>query len=83
MELETDILEYIWSNMGYNISHVTDSVITKRSDEYSAIYYLLLRKRDRQQMKMLRQLKSTTDAKDDGISGPKLYDEAVRIISYS
>ncbi|XP_038059457.1 serine/threonine-protein kinase MARK2-like [Patiria miniata] len=81
MELETDILEYIWSNMGYNINHVTNSVISKRADEYSAIYYLLLRKRDRQHRKMLKKLEAVDegagrDAKDSGISGPKLYDEA-------
>ena len=83
MDLETDILDYIWANMGYNIAHVTDSVISKRCDEYSAMYYLLLRRRDRHHVKMLKRLEtkdeSGSDAKDSGISAPKLYDEAVRI----
>ncbi|XP_022098223.1 hormonally up-regulated neu tumor-associated kinase homolog B-like [Acanthaster planci] len=84
MELETDILEYIWSNMGYNINHVTNSVISKRADEYSAIYYLLLRKRNRQHLKMLRKIQvddeeGKKDAKDTWISGPKLYEEAAAV----
>ena len=85
MELETDILEYLWSNMGYNINHVTNSVISRRADEYSALYYLLLRKRDRQHLKMLRELEGAVgeeeqDATEPGISGPKLYDEAVSVV---
>ncbi len=53
MDVDTDIVDYIWNTYGIQQSHVSNSVICKRADEYSAIYYLLIRKRDREDVKLL------------------------------
>ncbi|XP_072018352.1 uncharacterized protein [Amphiura filiformis] len=54
MDVDTDIVDYIWNTYGIQPSHVSNSVICKRADEYSAIYYLLIRKRDREDVKILQ-----------------------------
>ena len=54
MDVDTDIVDLIWNTYGIQTSHVTNSVICKRADEYSAIYYLLMGRRDREDVQRMR-----------------------------
>ena len=58
MLLDQDIVNYIRDSLGIKATHVTESVLAGRADEYSAIYHLLVSQREREDVpKITRQLK--------------------------
>lgn len=54
MDVDNEIVNYIWNTYGIQSSHVSNSVICKRADEYSAIYYLLIRRREREGVHIMK-----------------------------
>ncbi|XP_072178309.1 uncharacterized protein [Diadema setosum] len=54
MLLDHDVIKEIKENFGIKSSLVSDSVLTGRADEFSAIYYLLLNRRAHEDVRKIR-----------------------------
>ncbi|XP_041462231.1 uncharacterized protein LOC121413475 [Lytechinus variegatus] len=55
MLLDHDIISYIRETLGIKSTHVSESVLAGRADEYSAIYYLLAKQRERDEVPKIAQ----------------------------
>lgn len=55
MLLDHDTISYIRETLGIKSTHVSESVLAGRADEYSAIYHLLAKQRERDEVPKIAQ----------------------------